>query len=480
MKEYIKKRELAFLAVVFLLYIMRYALYGFEYYPILDDYIQHWWYPNMESVKSVFVDIGTLSTRPLAGIFDVYFWARLYKMPFVLVIVNSFMCVGFVYFLSHILDEMKIKTGIILYMVLLFEPITFETQYWISASSRVMAGAFFAVLGLRTFALYIKSGKKIYAVVYVVLNLASMCFYEQSMIFSFILSVAYFYRVGRKKAYIIPIANAMIVAIYYYIFKNTGALANRANVGGSDFKAHILFMIDEIKTVFWQGFYELKINGFLRGMNVLKEKWIVSILCVILSICASALRPKRKKAAKDIFVWFFALSIAIAPIMLLFITDGTYLSYRTAYISLIGIAIMLDRAAAHINIGKAASFGLAAFMLFVLSCGCISEMTDYRQTYINDRKICEQIASYIDESVVNGERKCVVRGAKRSYIKTNAEHTEHIISVTSSDWALTGAVRYYRGSYVPMIELGDDKYESSGDLVLKIDDDLNVSEVGGL
>lgn len=154
-----RRRELLFLAAAFALYVCRYAAYGFVYYPLLDDHIQYYWYPQIEgTVQNVFLHIGTISTRPLAGIFDVYVWGWLYiHAPWSILFLTAVLNLLGIYFLKRMLEDIGIGVGSVFYLLLLFLPVGFEAQYWLSASSRVIVGVFFTGLSLVLFQRYTRA-----------------------------------------------------------------------------------------------------------------------------------------------------------------------------------------------------------------------------------------------------------------------------------------------------------------------------------
>lgn len=480
-----KKRAIIFLCALFLLYVIRYAVYGFEYYPQLDDYIQYHWYSTMpDTMNSVFLGVGTISTRPLAGILDVYFWTKIFALNSpLLLLLNSLISVLAVYFLVRVLAAMDIKVGMSFYIMLLFLPIVFESQYWLSASSRVMVGVFLSALSLVIFDSYAKRGGKWKLALFWFINLCSMCFYEQVLIFSFLLVVAYMYRTKQKKhMYIFPFVNVLIVAVYYLIFKDVGALGGRTKILLSpEILSHLQYMINELGNIVADCFYTLNVNGIARGFALLWEKFFFLIISLVLAaVVAVFYRKAENKNKKDWFVYLFSAVIIFAPLSILFVTEGAALPYRTVYISLIGAAILIDYLVSLVPANRIVS-GICVFaFVFALSGACVSEMADYRKTAIIDKKICQGIAENIDESVITGERGCYLVGAKRAYMQTNALRGEHIISVTSSDWALTGAARYYFGGYVNMITPAEqltDEILNSGNMVLVLGEDFEVSRI---
>lgn len=483
-----KRREVMFFCALLLCYITRYAAYGFEYYPLLDDYIQYYWYANMpDTLNSVFLGIGTISTRPLAGISDVYFWTGLFASGGAAVLLSgSLISVLAIYFLRRVLEGMSISVGAVFYAVLLFFPIVFETQYWLSASSRIMVGIFFAALALVMLERHTRHGGGWRLALFWLLNLCSMCFYEQVLIFSFLLCVAYIYRTGQKRStYIVPCVNVCIVALYYLAFKDVGALGGRTKILLTpEIFSHIEYMINELGNVLADCFVGLNANGFVRGLAVLKDKlWLG--LCILVFSAALALLDKRMKKHKrnDWFVYLLSLVLMLAPLALLFITQDAALPYRTVYVSLIGMAILLDRVLSLVPVGERAGRVLVLVCIFCLSVACVSEMTDYRTTSLIDKKICTGIVRELDEKTISGEGECYLVGAKRAYTETNTQRGEHIISVTSSDWALTGAVRYYLGGYVKRIipaESITDEIIDSGASVLELNDELEVKRLVNL
>lgn len=480
-----RQKELLLLCAAFLLYIIRYAVFGFTYYPLLDDHIQYYWYANISDVlHDVFLKIGTISTRPLAGIFDVYVWSALYNTPMLVLILSSCISVLGIYFLKRTFANMGIHAGALFYLVLLFMPIGFETQYWLSASSRVMVGIFFAALSMVIFESYSKHGGVWRLCAFIIVQLASYCFYEQAMIFSFLLCIAYFYRTRQKlRMYAIPTVNGCAVALYYMVFRGVGALSGRTQlVAGGEIATHFAYMAEQIKEITWQGLFSLNINGFVRGMGVLSENIVFLVLIIILSavFAFACFKDDKKREGRDAFAVLFGAVLIVATLGLMFITKDAALPYRTIYIPLIGAALIGEYILSRIDIKYSAAKCVIFVLAFIFSVSCVSEMHDYRQVSLIDEKICKNIADALDEDVMTGERECYVTGAKRSYVSANAEHAEHIINVTSSDWALTGAVRHYLGGYVKMIvpteEISNEILNSTAQ-ILQINDDYTITVV---
>lgn len=478
-----RRRELLFLAAAFALYLCRYAAYGFVYYPLLDDHIQYYWYPQIEgTVQNVFLHIGTISTRPLAGIFDVYVWGWLYiHAPWSILFLTAVLNLLGIYFLKRVLEDIGIGVGSVFYLLLLFLPVGFEAQYWLSASSRVIVGVFFTGLSLVLFQRYTRARRWYWLALFAAVQLASYCFYEQTAILSFLLCCAYFYKTKQNwKLYLIPLANGCIIGIYYLLMRNVGALSGRvAGLTLGELGPHLLFMVKELYHVICMGVATLNGNGLVRGWAlVLESPWLMALLAVLSGVFAWLCGRERHESA---FSFWLGAALAVFPLALFFITRDSTLPYRVLYVPLIGAALMLGFLLSKLRLNRIAMSALVFVIAFSLSICSVSEMHDYRAVSEMDETICNNIIAALDEDTLSGERECYVVGAKRTYIKGIVEHREHIINATSSDWALTGAVRHYlkgNGTIKRMVPVEQitDEIRNSGAQILILNDDLTVTK----
>lgn len=478
------KREALFLLSAFCLYLCKYMVYGFTYYPLLDDHIQYYWYPHMENiVQDVFLHIGTISTRPLAGIFDVYVWGWLYQnAPWAILFVMAAVNVAGLFFIKRALADMDILVGGVFYLLLLFLPLGFEAQYWLSASSRVIVGVFFTGLSLVLFQRYNQDKRWYWLLLFAVVQLASYCFYEQTAILSFVLCCDYFYKTKQKwSMYLIPLLNGCIIGAYYLLMRNVGALSGR--MGGltlAELGAHVQFLLGELVRVIGMGAWDLNANGFVRGWHVLWESPWVLALIILLSAAFAWLCGRERH--KSIFSFWLGLALAVLPLGLFFVAKDASLPFRVLYVPLIGVALMLGYLVSKLRFYRPAASLLVFVLAFVFSVCGVSEMHDYRQASQIDETICNNIIAALDDDTRAGERVCYVVGAKRTYVEANAQHREHIINATSSDWALTGAVRHYLAGdgyvkyMIPAETLTDEMLES-GAQVLLLQDDFSVTKV---
>jgi len=116
----------------------------------------------------------------------------------------------------------------------------------------------------------------------------------------------------------------------------------------------------------------------------------------------------------------------------------------------------------------------------------VSEIDDYKRASLIDEDIAKQITSHLDEDILNGHKKIIFFNGSSTYIEQNSYHHDHIHNVTTSDWALTGAVRAvsenlkikqiimhpWAGAKTLVL---DEQWQNS--LILGIDENLKIVEL---
>ena len=150
-----KKDLLLTYTAVFLLFFIRFVYYGFEYYPQLDDYIQYYSYRQfLGTVPEIIEKLGLFSARPIAGFMDITVWNFFFSKNMIFgVMILSLMYTASAFLLKKSFSNIFTVGNlfIVLYTLL---PLGFEGTYWVSASSRVVVGMFFASLSIYFFSEY--------------------------------------------------------------------------------------------------------------------------------------------------------------------------------------------------------------------------------------------------------------------------------------------------------------------------------------
>ena len=183
-----RRRDWVLWALLSLLLITRACAWGVQYWPQLDDYIQLHNIPTAESFWGLQETMGILGARPLAGMADYYFWGPMFGFLIVGVGLISMMYAACAVLLRRQLGR-YFPVGPVFLAVFALLPLGVEGTYWMSASTRVVCGLFFAVLAAQTFLRWMDTGRWYWAVLYLILQLLPMGFYEQAGIFSVTLTV---------------------------------------------------------------------------------------------------------------------------------------------------------------------------------------------------------------------------------------------------------------------------------------------------
>ena len=174
-----------------LVMLLKGGYYGYLYNPVLDDFIQYHTYTLYgDPFADVITKMGLLSGRPLAAIFDIYFWSRFWDCMWLanLIITALFTLSGILIY--RIFSRHFGVTPVFLFIYGLL-PVTSEAVNWLSASSRIVVPMCFlgAALNLLQFGFDEKDMPKKAAgyALGTLLLFASMAFYEQIAIVAFIL-----------------------------------------------------------------------------------------------------------------------------------------------------------------------------------------------------------------------------------------------------------------------------------------------------
>ncbi|OQB14587.1 MAG: hypothetical protein BWY15_01099 [Firmicutes bacterium ADurb.Bin193] len=413
------------LHVIFAITLVKMGFFGFRYYPLLDDYIQYGIYPFVQSpMKDIYLRIGLYSARPLAGLADIYIWGRFWGQMGVVFFVITALHAFSAWFFIKVFEKANFSLGPFFACVYLLCPVGFEGSYWISASSRIITGLFLVSLSFY----YLTQKKPLH---FFLLQFAAMLLYEQIAVFAFVLSFVFILRLKARRFLAPLIFNISFLFVYYLIFSRSGSYGFRVLL--VPFNPAAAAQVLSIWTA-----WSLYSKGFLRGAMIIGLYLIPVFLA---SLLYSLQKQSGSFCPKQLFV---GIILFIAPYVPFFILTGTGVSFRASLIPLVGVAIAADTLFKLIRRGRKTV--LFAFCLVFLIIG-VSELNDYRENYLTDSKIIPYVAHRLVPDKTNA-----VLGAKKTHIDQNAPIEEHILSVTSSDWALTGAVReYLDDKAIPMI-----------------------------
>ena len=452
-----KRTALTIVIYVFAFVFVRYLCYGYTYFYQLDDYIQYWAYPTRPDRWGVVLEQGLLSSRPLAGLSDIYFWGNFFEgMIVAVLIISALYALSAVLFLR--VFKKHFKTGAMFVFFYALIPFFYEAVYWISASSRIVIGLFFTSASVFFLQKYFESKKKRYIPLFWITQLLSLCFYEQifvlSMILSFILIVL---NLKENKKYFSLIAPLIFNAVLYFgvtfLFKNTGsAIGSRMSIIVPSFSKgyiNIFFdLLEQIKTAFFDAPLAITFKGFLRGIKIIIADglWFL-IPVIILFACGAFILCKKEENYSFINTdkkktFLVGVITAVAPITIFFVIANPYISMRNVLPSFVGIALMLDMLFSCVAYKKkifmqCVASGLAV-LFFVAS---VSETHDYKAVYDFDIKAGKSIEAVMKDNEYRYKTAFIIQNDEKGSV--NIKFHEHGAGVTSSDWALWGILNYF-------------------------------------
>lgn len=443
--------------------VIKFGFFGFQYFPVLDDYIQYHNYSLYDNLlRDVFQRAGTLCTRPLAGLLDAFLWSRFWGHMGLALLAITVLHVMAVWLLYCVFARTGVPCGRIFLAVCTLYPLLTEGTYWISASSRLVVGLFFAALAAFLLCRYLDGSRAWNLAGFAVCNLISYGFYEQVIAVSCLLALFVLWA-GRRKWHLaaIPLGNLILVGLYYLSCRSAGVNTARSALS-LDFLAHLGSIWEQVSAALGQFHWALLKNSFIRGLELLSGRWwyLAAIGLSAVLFAASGGTDSSSRSRRKAALALLLIAVPFAPFLIL---EDCHISFRNVWLPFIGFAMLADM------VFSAHTARVAAGVLAACCLVCnVSELADYRAVYLADRAICTQIVPFVGD----GSRPVYLVGAKPSYVSLSSYFHEHIHNVTQSDWALTGAVRSYAGNVhiqkvVPVPE-GYTDFEP-GAIVLDID-----------
>ena len=121
--------------------------------------------------------------------------------------------------------------------------------------------------------------------------------------------------------------------------------------------------------------------------------------------------------------------------------SNPWFSLRGTVPSFVGIALAADALFRALCRGRQKTLAVVGSLFAVLFCvTAVSEVADYKANYEADSRVVSAVAELAKENPGTG--RIAVMNVSASYVpELNCRFHEHIVGVTESTWALTGAVR---------------------------------------
>ena len=454
-KLFERERPWLLFLLVFALVFLRFCYYGLQYFPQLDDYIQLHNQAAYYTFAQVVLDMGLLASRPLASVLDVTFWSAFWPCLILAVALISALFAASACLFRRVWGE-YFGTGYVFLAVYALLPLGMEGTYWLSASNRVVPALFFTALAMWLFQRWCRDGKWNLLALYFVTQLVSFCFYEQGLVLSItgvlLVGILEFFRQRRRALF--SLLTFVNVGIY---FAFTSHFSTGAGQLGSRLKLTLPWQegwsevfssaARQTGSSFLLGGYKTLFRGFRRGLECVfadfNPLWLLLLVffCVLLFFSAKRFTTEGKRPVSAMIVGFL---MALAPVTLFFVLSNPAIALRNTVFSFCGVALMIDalyqclfpKAA-----WKAALTGALCAGLAVVFCvSSVSELHDYKETYLADQRAAAAISAALNGGDgISAAAKVGVVGLQGDYLpEQNFKYREHIHGATESVWGLTG------------------------------------------
>lgn len=460
-------RDKLFFLLIFSLIFIRYCYYGFHYYYQLDDYIQ---YHNLtagtQNPSAIIMSLGLLGNRPFAWIADIFVWSRFYPFMIIGVAVISILFAASASLFRRALSR-HFGTSYLFCVVYALFPLDFEGTYWMSASTRIVTGLFFASIALYAFQRWCESGKRRFLCMYIPCQFLACGFYEQVLIFS-VASILVFSALNFKEHRRRSLRGlySPVNAVFYFLltqyFSHGAVFTGRGTLVSpvDNYYWHISFpgISAQLKDAFLSGSFYTLAKGFIRGVSLLftdfNPLFIIALLMLVMTLYFFV-KPSKSQVKKPSLGIAAGLIMAAAPVMIFFFLSNSWFSLRGTVPSLCGIALIVDILFA-LLFGKRKNSGAitalaAAIIAVVCTVSSISELHDYRETTQEDQQFVHLLSDTLKSDKAMRKNLSVgILNLEATYLEDqNYYYHEHIHGVTESGWALHGALESIAGYYIP-------------------------------
>ena len=463
-----RRREWESAVALFLLLLVRACAWGVQYWPQLDDYIQMHNYLQHGSLGELQAAVGILGARPLAGLGDYFLWGRMFSFLILGVALISLMYALSALMLRRQLSRYFSVSPLFLVLFCLL-PLGVEGTYWMSASTRVVCGLFCALLASGAFLRWMDTGRWTWALVFGVLQVLPMGFYEQSGIFAVTLVVGLaILEVIRSRRRLLRALLSLwslpAMGLYFLVTRllTVGELyADRSKVmlpNDPDWAESLLpEILHQFKAVFISGNVNTLVKGCARGLEavltgaILPAFLIAALLCLLLGRLWWKDGETGERAEKRLSPWLALVAGAllfVAPLTIFLVLENPWFSFRGAVTSFAGLALVCDTVFT-VLLGRLPGFRkgtavFAALLALVFWTAGASEVRDYRAAWEADQQVGEAVVEVLKEDFpepwANGDtRRIGILNILPTYLEEqNYYYHEHIHGCTESSWAFQG------------------------------------------
>ena len=478
--------------IIFILFFIRFVVYGFRYYrqsgdyELFNNYAQIFSTTEKSFVKFFGVS-GMMASKPLTFLSGVFVWAKTYGNMIVALAVFSLMYAASAVMLRYVFNKM-FGTGYFFTAVFCLVPATLEGVYVMNHAAALVPSIFFTSLAVLSMYLFRVTRKFRYLPVFAFSHLLVFFFDERIAVLASVLLIVTAL-VGRNKysvSAILIIGNACLYSLYIQLGRLLwdGNSAIQLVIPFS--KGYVSSTLAPVARESAGALSNLLPVGifsdFFRGMkNVFADGRVLYLIAVVL-LCAVVFLVLRKKgderAASGDAVRTLLLSLLFvaAPLIpALFLKDSGVAAVE-AVPSICGIALFGDTLLRLISRGKRyVCVPVITLFAFVCCIGAVSEMHDYRLVSEFDAESARSVVKLVNDSFEPDDLENVsniaiinIKGVPRDELadlggETVASACDNAESFTEMLKAESGNGRFPTVTPIPVDKDGYFYRESDGD-----------------
>ena len=425
------------------------------YKPVMDDWFLYGdLYTNAaDRITQFAIPNEKFTIRPIAGIFDCFVNALLFSHLWIAqLLVTLSLLFGAFLIIRTLRKNNAAGAGFFLCLVCLF-PVGLEATYWLAAATRISYSMLF--IGAAVFALdsYYKTSRRRSLILYAVLGLISVGFYEPAIVIYVILTLFVIWNNHKDKKTLVPViilaAQICLIGLYYVINAGAGEIESRGGIVENDFTEHTLLVWGYIKDIFCSKSLELMRNGYQKGLDIilgghrLIKLALISVISLGFGVFSAVCIKKHKFSFKVIIL---GIALFFGGIILNFVLGSDRIPLRLVYFSYLGIGLVIDELLTLLpyTLNRAVCAVALTCLAFVFTVAGIGEVRDYQQTSDFDVYITQQLIDLdTPERITDVNKNTYLFGGQHSYEETRCIHyLDHIRGASGNYADITGCMRH--------------------------------------
>lgn len=436
-----------------LMIIQRFLTGGYK--PVMDDWFLYGdlYTGAANRITQFAIPNEKFAIRPAAGFFDCFVNAPLFRhLWLVELILTISLLIGAFLIIRTLRKNNAAGAGFFLCLVCIF-PVGFEATYWIAAATRVSYSLLF--IGAAVYALdyYYKTNQKRGIILYLVLGLPAVSFYEPAIVIYIILTLFIVWNNCRKKKDLLPLiilaAHIAFIGLYYVLNSGAGEIESRGGFINENIWEHTSKITEYMKDIFGKYSRAIVKNGYKKGLltvlgghKVLKVG-IIAVLSALFGIFSALGIKKRSFSVKLIIL---GIALFFGGISLNYILGSDRIPLRLAFFSYLGIGIIIDELFMLLpsKINKILCGALLTCLAFVFTVAGIGEVKDYQQTSDFDVYITQQLIDLDSaERISDPYKNTYIFGGQHYYEESKCiSYLDHIRGASGNYADITGCMRH--------------------------------------